>query len=198
MSQVTREFTGKWITAEEFCDLEPVNVFHRQLDKKEIISKAPMNSHILFRKSFNLDKFGKVYIYISADDYYKLYINGHFVCQGPAPGYPFHYYYNKADITGYVHKGENTIAVHTYYQGLINRVWVSGDDRHGLILDIEQDGKVILSSDESFLYSYHSGFEAMGTCGYETQFLERYTSGTVNEGFEKCIYCTDAMMINIV
>lgn len=221
MSQVTREFTGKWITAEEFCDLEPVNVFHRQLDKKEIITKAPGNSHILFRKKFNINKsennyeyvsynqngsrninqdnfinrdnLGKVYIYISADDYYKLYLNGRFVCQGPAPGYPFHYYYNKVDITEYVHEGENTIAVHTYYQGLINRVWVSGDDRHGLILDIEQDGEVILSSDESFLYSYHSGFEAMGKCGYETQFLERYTSSTIHEGFEKCTYCTDEL-----
>ena len=37
--------------------------------------------------------------------------------------------------------GENTIAVHTYYQGLINRVWISGDGRHGLLLDLVVDGK---------------------------------------------------------
>lgn len=184
-----RSFTGKWITAEEFSELEPIDVFHRQLEKKDIHGRAKKNSHLLFRSEFYLSASEKVKIYISADDYYKLYINGRFVCQGPAPGYPFHYYYNMVDISEYVKAGKNIIAVHTYYQGLINRVWVSGDDRHGLILDIEHDGKVILSSNESFLCAYHEGFEAIGICGYDTQFLERYNSGTGYEGFEKTEYC---------
>ena len=184
MSDRTRFFQGKWITDGNFADLVPVNVFHRQLDKKEILSTAPQNAHVLFRRRFAAGG-GPATIYISADDYYKLYINGKFVCQGPAPGYPFHYYYNKVDITDYLTEGENLIAVHTYYQGLINRVWVSGDDRHGLILDVEQGGKVILSSDESFLCARHSGFSEVGKAGYATQFLEKYTSGSAQEGFEK-------------
>lgn len=182
---MVHDFKGKWITDNDFAKLIPVNVFHRQLETIEINSKGPENSHILFRKKFFCDKDKKTTIFISADDYYKLYINGRFVCQGPAPGYNFHYYYNEVDITDYLVNGENTLAVHTYYQGLINRVWVSGDDRHGLILDIEQDGKVILSSDESFLMSLHTGFEQIGKCGYETQFMEKYISGTKEEGFEK-------------
>ncbi len=165
--------------------MQPVNVFHRQLDKIDIPAVAPGNSHILFRRWFEAEDGRRTCIYISADDYYKLYINGRFVCQGPAPGYPFHYYYNKVDITDYVRKGSNLIAVHTYYQGLINRVWVSGDDRHGLILDVEQEGKTILASDEGFRYAVHGGFEALGTAGYMTQFLERYISGSPQEGFEK-------------
>lgn len=149
----------------------------------DINSLAPQNSHILFRKTFNIQDLKQTYIYISADDYYKFYINGKFVCQGPVAGYPFHYYYNKVDISEFLVDGENTIAVHTYYQGLINRVWVSGDDRHGLICDIVQEGKTLLASDESFLYSYHEGFSAIGKFGYDTQFAERYTSGTKSEGF---------------
>lgn len=188
MQDITREFQGVWITSEEFAGLKPVNVFHRQLEKVELNSVGPQNAHILFRSSFQAETGKQAIIYISADDYYKLYLNGRFVCQGPAPGYPFHYYYNKVDITDYLREGENIIAVHSYYQGLINRVWVSGDDRHGLILDVEQDGKVILSSDESFLYTYHSGFEAMGKAGYDTQFLERYVSGSAEEGFEQPLY----------
>lgn len=177
-------FKGKWITSDEFHALKSVNVFHRQLEKAKINSIAPTNSHILFRKKFNAETVGNTYIYISADDYYKLYINGKFVNQGPAPGYPFHYYYNKIDISDFIVKGENTLAVHTYYQGLINRVWVSGDDRHGLILDIEQNEKNILCSDESFMYSYHKGFHAIGKFGYDTQFAERYISGTESENFQ--------------
>ena len=149
--EITRRFQGVWITSQEFAGLEPVNVFHRQLDKVEIKSVGSQNSHILFRREFEIEAGKRTFIYISADDYYKLYINGSFVCQGPAPGYPFHYYYNKVEITDYIKAGRNVIAVHSYYQGLINRVWVSGDDRHGLILDVEQEGKTILSSDESFL-----------------------------------------------
>ena len=180
-------FIGKWITSDEFCDLKSVNVFHKQLEPIEIEAIAPKNSHILFRKKFTAEK-AETFIYISADDYYKLYINGSFVCQGPAAGYPFHYYYNKVDISDFVVEGVNTIAVHTYYQGLINRVWVSGDDRHGLILDVVQNGKTVLASDESFLYSYHKGFSQMGVYGYETQFAERYESGTESEGFQKIDY----------
>ena len=180
MSDCCRNFKGKWITSKDFAPLEPVNVFHRQLDKRPIVSRGKQNSHVLFRKKFYSEG-GRATLYVSADDYYKLWLNGRFVCQGPAPGYHFHYYCNKIEIE--LERGENVIAVHTLYQGLINRVWVSGDDRHGLILDIEQNGQTVLSSDESFLCTEHSGFEALDVVGYRTQFTERYISGSSEDGF---------------
>ena len=78
--------------------------------------------------------------------------------------------------------------MHTLYQGLINRVWQSGDNRHGLILDLEIDGKSVVCSDESFKTSPHSGYSEMGICGYETQFLERYDSNAKEVGFERVDY----------
>ena len=185
---ITREFRGNWICPENISTVMPLNVFHRQLDKKEINGVQPRNLHILYRKKFVLKRTEHTTIYITADDYYKLYINGRFVCQGPSPGYHFHYYYNVVDISDYVEPGENVIAVHTYYQGLINRVWQSGDDRYGFIMDLEQNNKVILSSDETFKCDIHSGFEQMGKIGYDTQFAERYISGSKHEGFEKIEY----------
>lgn len=182
------EFSGKWITSREFCDLKPLSVYHRQLEKPIFESNAPENSHILFRKKFYAENPENTVIYISADDYYKLYVNGKFVCQGPSAAYPEHYYYNTVDIGEFVKSGENTIAVHTYYQGLINRVWVSGDNRHGLICDIRQGDKLLLCSDDTFLYSYHKGFSEIGKFGYDTQFAESYTSGTESEGFELSEY----------
>ena len=133
-------FTGKWITDGIFASREPRNVFHRQLQKISLPPDEHSNSHILFRKKFVLSKAEKVgKAYITADDFYKLYINGKFVAQGPAPAYHNCYNYNEIDITPYLCEGENVIAVHTYYQGLINRVWQSGDYRHGLIMDVEID-----------------------------------------------------------
>lgn len=178
-------FIGKWITDAEFYNLAPRNVFHKQFDKIDLPCLDHRNRHILFRKKFSLEKLPKTATaYISADDYYKLYINGRFVAQGPAPSYHFDYNYNTVDVTKFLREGENTIAVHTLYQGLINRVWVSGDNRHGLILDIECDGKTAVASDESFLTKQHSAFSEIGTVGYETQFLEKYDSRSADVGFE--------------
>ena len=112
-NKTCHSFSGRWITAAEFAPLTPIYVFHRQFDKKEIKGNAPENSHILFRKKFYCKGDKSARIFISADDYYKLYINGKFVCQGPAPAYPQHYYYNEVDISGFLNRGENTIAVHT-------------------------------------------------------------------------------------
>lgn len=77
------------------------------------------------------------------------------------------------------------IAVHTYYQGLINRVWVSGDNRHGLLLDLEADGRPVLASDTTFRCALHTGFTAMGVVGYATQFMERYDAAAPEVGFEQ-------------
>ena len=179
-------FKGKWITNSEFANLKPRNVFHKQLDKVDLPCGEHRNRHILFRKKFCCDNLcDNALIYISADDYYKLYINGQFVTQGPAPSYHFNYNYNVIDVSKYLQKGENLIAVHTLYQGLINRVWQSGDNRHGLILDLMIDGEAVIASDESFKTSPHTAYTEMGTCGYDTQFLERYDSNAAEVGFEQ-------------
>ena len=177
-------FTGKWITDTEFATLQPRNVFHKQLDKISLPCDEHRNRHILFRKKFIWNSATKnATIYISADDYYKLYINGQFVAQGPAPSYHFHYNYNVIDVSKYLQKGENILSVHTLYQGLINRVWQSGDNRHGLILDLVIDGETVVASDESFKTSPHTAYAEMGCCGYETQFLERYDSNAAEVEF---------------
>ncbi|MGM9637180.1 MAG: family 78 glycoside hydrolase catalytic domain [Eubacteriales bacterium] len=179
-------FIGKWITDDEFFRESPRNVFHRQLERVNLPCDEHRNRHILFRKSFITDTAVKcAKIYISADDYYKLYLNGRFVAQGPAPGYHFRYPYNEIEVTDFLLPGKNVIAVHTLYQGLINRVWQSGDNRHGLILDLSVDGKTVVCSDETFRTSPHDAYRETGVVGYQTQFLESYDSGAEQVGFEK-------------
>lgn len=188
MGDNTRRFTGRWITTQEFADQRPLNVFHRQLKPLALPEGLPRNRHILFRRRFRLDVVRPTTLFISADDYYKLYINGRFVTMGPCPGYSFHYYYNKIDITEYIKQGDNVLAVHTYYQGLINRVWVSGDCQHGMILDMVDATGTLLASDESFLCCEHTGYAECGIVGYDTQFMERYDSAAAEAGFERPEY----------
>lgn len=133
---------AKWLQDPRFDGLAPIDIFHRSNGKnrealKEIFEnhKAGLsNLHMQLRKTFVLeDEITSGLLNITADDYYKLYINGTFVGQGPANGYYFNHYYNTWDITSYLKKGENLIAVHLYYQGNISYVWNSMDHRMGMI-----------------------------------------------------------------
>ena len=184
-NDISEVFSGQWITHPAHKDWQPVDVFSRHLERKEIkIERKDQDLHILFRREFELKDFKECLLNISADDYYKLYINGVFVTQGPAPGYPWRYFYNALDVTSFLKPGKNLIAVHTYYQGVINRVWVSGDQRTGLCMELFADGKSVLASDGSFRCTYHTGYADGELTGYSTQFLERYDARSSEEGFE--------------
>ncbi len=177
-------FSGNWITRPQFASIAPVNVFTRMADAKVMENETPQNSHMLFRKTFKVENEGAVKIFITADDCYKLYIGGEFVTEGPAPAFPSHYYYNEIDITDYVKKGENTLAVHVYYQGLNNRHWVSNDDRSGLLFDVVQNDTVLAKSDTSVKCAEHTGFKALGVTGYRLYYLEQYDSRAKEVGFQ--------------
>ena len=183
------KFIGKWITNEEFSSLEIRNVFHRQLEKVDLPCDKHLDRHILFRKEFNIENIKEnTTIYITADDYFKLYINGSFVCQGPAPAYRFQYGYITQNISQYLKEGKNVIAVHTLYQGLINRVWLSGDNCHGLLFDVIADNNCVAKSDDTVLTSVHDGFTPISIVGYYTQFMEDYNSNSDKIGFENLDY----------
>ena len=180
-------FTGKWITDAKMAALKPRPVYARQLQKSKLppVDTSARNEHILFRKAFELGTVRTAKIRITADDYYKLYVNGTFVGQGPAAGTPDYTYCNEIDVTGWLRPGRNVLAVHTYYQGLVNRVWMSADNRHGLLLDLIADDRTVVASDESFLTAHHGAYSALHTVGYETQFMERYDAGAKEVGFER-------------
>ncbi|GHU97780.1 hypothetical protein FACS1894211_00240 [Clostridia bacterium] len=171
---------AKWITIGVFSELIPiVNLLDKEqtpeyYDGRERFKHREdlKNRHMLVRKEFSLDKTPEnAYIDITADDYYKLYINGRFVGQGPAPSYHFHYYVNRYDISRFLKKGRNVAAVHVYYQGLINIVWPSGDYRMGMIAQISCGG-VLLSTDASWKYTEAKEYVGTKVYGYLTAFTE--------------------------
>ena len=86
---------AKWISAKEFACLEPLNLFGKELGERNKPDRTLCNKHIWYKKEFEYTG-GKYTIDISADDYYKLYINGEFVGMGPSPAYYFcyNYYYS--------------------------------------------------------------------------------------------------------
>ncbi len=116
---------GKWIVPRSLSDIRPIRIFHREQEKTEIILPDELkNLHMLYKKRFSLDTVpSDAVIRITADDYYKLSINGTFVGMDPAQGYFFDYHFNEYDLSAYLAEGENEITVDVYYQGLINHAY---------------------------------------------------------------------------
>lgn len=179
---------GKFISHTLFADLPPVNVFHTEYPQITVpnADEKHADKHVLFRKRFTVgEDVSSATIKITADDYFKLYINGKFVTQGPPPSYPNAYYYMEVPISGYLKLGDNVIAVHTLYQGLINRVFVSGDNRESLFAELTVNGKTILATDESWKCKISSAYQPLSVIGYDTQYTELFDSRSEDVGFEK-------------
>lgn len=181
---------ARWLCDPEFRDLIPRPVLHPARRKPEP-APAPHRTdlrhrHLLVRRDFTLATVPVVsQLRITADDYYRLWINGTFIGQGPAPGYPQHYYVNTWDITAHLRPGANLIAVQVYYQGLVNRVWTSGDYRQGLAVELLAGDEVLLASDASWRCRVAREFTGTDTIGYETQFLEHIDSRLALPGWRE-------------
>jgi hypothetical protein len=84
---------------------------------------APLHDYGVyhFRKSFSLEqKPSSFIIHVSADNRYKLYVNGIMVSLGPASNDVYNWHYETVDIAAYLQAGKNTLAA---------VVWNFGEER---------------------------------------------------------------------
>ncbi|AYL94427.1 alpha-L-rhamnosidase C-terminal domain-containing protein [Mucilaginibacter celer] len=71
-----------------------------------------------FRKSINLAlKPASFKVHVSADNRYKLYVNGKLVSLGPARGDTYYWNYETVDLAPYLSAGENTVAALVWNEG---------------------------------------------------------------------------------
>lgn len=96
---------------------------------KELLSRAKwiwparamylQNCYAGFRYDFELNDIpGKAPLHLTADQSYRLYVNGRYVCRGPARGYQEEWPFDTVDIAGFLKKGKNFIAVEAYNPGI--------------------------------------------------------------------------------
>jgi len=87
-----------------------------------------VNVYMLARKEFVLNEVStkkRAEIKITADSRYKLYVNGKYVCCGPARGFPESYPFDRVNIGPYLKKGRNVIGVivHQYGHGTFQSIY---------------------------------------------------------------------------
>lgn len=181
------EFQPEWYTIPEFAKTTPICVYHKEQEAGGELYQGSKNLHVLVRGEIDMEsgKHGQIFLRITADDYYKVWVNGIFAGQGPAPAYPEAYYYNQIDISHLIRPGKNLIAVHIYYQGLVNRVWNSGDGRFAMaaeIVAVDDQRETILRP----VWKYRKSDAFYGeTTGYDTQFLENFDSRLWDEQWNR-------------
>ena len=74
----------------------------------------------MLRKHLRLDEIpDSLVVHVSADNRYRLLVNGVEVAMGPAKGSLMHWRYESIDIAPYLQKGENLIAAQVYNLGLL-------------------------------------------------------------------------------
>ncbi|BBH20286.1 hypothetical protein Back11_16310 [Paenibacillus baekrokdamisoli] len=181
-----------WITDSSFAVLDKLDLFYKEMEavKAETHREDLQHHHWLVRSTFELEHddlglFNEAYLDITADDYYKLYLNGRFVAQGPAQNDSGHYYYNRLEVGSFLQPGTNVIAVHVYYQGLINRAYNSGDYRQGMIAEMTVGGRVLLKTDETWRAKRAEDYVKGDIFGYSTQFVEHIDARKSDKGWRE-------------
>lgn len=172
---------AQWMTIPEWASVRQISVFHREQDTAALPKTgAPENLHVLVRGTVTLPE-GECLLHVTADDHYQLWLDGVYAGQGPAPAYVERYPYQTYPVEG---GREVTVALHLYYQGLVNRVWNSGDGRFGLWAVFTQGGESVARCGPDWRCRICTAYSGVPV-GYDTQFLENFDSRRYPEGWER-------------
>ncbi len=148
---------------------------------------AERNAFVRFRRSWRYDG-GPAVLHITADSRYVLYVNGAYVGQGPVRAWPAHWRYDTYDLTPYLKRGENVLAVLVQHLGEGNFQYIPAPP--GLLAQLElaqetivSDGAWRASPDPAFIsvvprISVQQGFEEQ----YDARLADDWTLPGYDDG----------------
>ncbi len=93
-------------------NIEAKWIWHSQKNYK------PYNQTVKAVKVFKLSEVKRAEVMITADSFYRLFINGQWVNDGPARSWPQHFQVDRIDVTNYLQNGENIIEVIARFDGV--------------------------------------------------------------------------------
>ena len=99
-----------------------------------------------FRRSFDLPAKPRHFVvFVSADNRYQLFVNGHRVSWGPARGDLTHWRYETVDLAPELHPGKNVLAAVVWNDGL-NRAVAQISNRTAFLLQVESTANPMVDS----------------------------------------------------
>lgn len=149
---------------------------------------------MMFRRTLRLsDAPGRFVVNVSADNRYKLYVNGTFVCDGPCKGDAMNWSFETIDIAPWLRAGENVVAAVVWNFGKYRPVAVMSMNRTAFLLQGDTEKEHCLNTGEGWkvlrcpAYSPKSdnrprGYYAVG-CTDRVDF-SKYPWGWLDAGFD--------------
>jgi hypothetical protein len=158
--------------------------------------QSPQDLYVtLFRKALKTDGHQQSYIiHVSAEQRYKLYINGTLISLGPALSDPYNWNYETVDIARFLHPGENIIAAVVWsYNGPITPLRMMGKATSSLIIQGNSIKESGINTDYSWqcmeckaykgVYAYcETGYSAVGP-GEQLE-MEKYPMGWMSSHYD--------------
>lgn len=109
-----------------------------------------------FYDEFNWEE-GEVNCLLSCDSDYTLFVNGQYVASNQYGDYEWYKSYDKIDITSYLRKGKNSIAILVWYFGVDSQRYLKANA--GLIFELLQGENVLLASSENTRARYSKTYK---------------------------------------
>ncbi|MCA0932464.1 alpha-L-rhamnosidase N-terminal domain-containing protein [Lutimonas saemankumensis] len=147
ISELPQEVQGIWSVSDS------INFTNQDWRARWIWLPHHIDSDVMLaRRSFNLNEIpSNSELGITASSKYELYINGKYLCQGPARSAPHHQSYDVLKITSALRRGKNTIGVRVHCQRGVKSYHLKG--RAGLLVQLTQkdrDSTWSIISDENW------------------------------------------------
>ncbi len=116
-----------------------------------------------FRKTFTIDQSPKKFVvHVSADNRYRLFVNGKTVCNGPARGDLYNWYFETIDIAPYLKPGSNTIAALVWNMGIYAPV-AQVSNQTAFVLQGDGDAEKIINTGNSWKVFHNTSYTPCST-----------------------------------
>ncbi len=113
-----------------------------------------------FRKKINLDQFpANFLVHVSADNRYKLYVNGEYIGKGPARGDLYNWRYETYDLAPYFKNGDNVIAAEVWNFGK-HIPWAQISLKTGFVLQGNSEVEEIANTNQSWKVLQNKAYQA--------------------------------------
>lgn len=122
--------------------------------------QAQVDEYVDFVTDFESDR-AQAFLQIAADSNYAAFVNGELAAFGQYADYPQYKVYDQVEITRWLKKGKNRLAIQVWYYGEDTQTYLVG--KAGLIFQVESEGKILAKSGSHVLSrlspDYHQGYE---------------------------------------